>query len=68
MLWRILGPKREEVAGGCRRLHNEEIRGLYASSNVVRVVQSGGGGDGMSRTCGTGGRVEKRILCFGWWS
>jgi hypothetical protein len=27
----IFGPKREEVAGGWRRLHNEELRNLYAS-------------------------------------
>jgi hypothetical protein len=26
---RIFGPKREEVAGGCRRLHNEEINKLF---------------------------------------
>jgi hypothetical protein len=30
---RIFGPKREEVAGDWRRLHNEELRNLYASSN-----------------------------------
>jgi hypothetical protein len=35
MLWRIFVPKREELAGGCRRLHNEELPNLYASPNVV---------------------------------
>jgi hypothetical protein len=29
-LRRIFGPKREEVAGGWRRLHNEELRNLYS--------------------------------------
>jgi hypothetical protein len=29
VLRRIFGPKREEVAGGWRRLHNEELRNLY---------------------------------------
>jgi len=40
MLWRIFGPKREEVVGGCRRLHSEELRNLDASPNVVRVIKS----------------------------
>jgi hypothetical protein len=30
MLRRIFGPKREKVAGGWRRLHNEELHNLYA--------------------------------------
>jgi len=33
------GPKREEVAGCWRRLHNEELRNLYASSNVIRAIK-----------------------------
>jgi hypothetical protein len=37
---RIFGPKREEVARGRRRLHNEELRNLYASPNIVRVIKS----------------------------
>jgi hypothetical protein len=28
------------VAGGCRRLHNEEHHNLYASPNVIRVIES----------------------------
>jgi hypothetical protein len=31
VLRRIFGPERQEVAGGWRRLHNEELRNLYAS-------------------------------------
>jgi hypothetical protein len=37
VLRRIFGPKREEVAGGWRRLHNKELHDLYASPNVIRV-------------------------------
>jgi hypothetical protein len=37
---RIFGPKREEVAGGWRRLHNEELHNLYASPNIIRVIES----------------------------
>jgi hypothetical protein len=36
---RIFGPKREEVAGGWKRLHNEEFRNLYASPNVINVIK-----------------------------
>jgi hypothetical protein len=40
MLRRICGPKREEVAGGWKRLHNEELQNLYASPNIIRVIKS----------------------------
>jgi len=34
------GPKRDEVAGEWRKLHNEELRDLYSLPNIVRVVKS----------------------------
>jgi hypothetical protein len=37
---RIFGSKRKEVAGGWRRLHNEELRNVYASPIIVRVIKS----------------------------
>jgi len=40
VLWRIFGPKREGVAGSCRRLHNEELHKFYASPNIIRLVKS----------------------------
>jgi hypothetical protein len=41
-LWvgRILGPETEEVAGGWRTLHNEELHNLYTSPYVIRVIKS----------------------------
>jgi hypothetical protein len=39
-LRRISGPKREEVAGGWKRLHNEELHNLYISPNITRVMKS----------------------------
>jgi len=36
---RLSGPKREEVAGGWRELHNEELHILYASPIVIRVIK-----------------------------
>ena len=40
VLRRIFGPKRDEVTGEWRKLHNEELKGLYSSSNIVRVIKS----------------------------
>jgi hypothetical protein len=39
VLRRIFGPKREEVKGGWRRLHNVELHNFYAS-NIIRVIKS----------------------------
>jgi len=36
----ILGPKRDEVTGEWKRLHNEELNDLYCSPNIVRVITS----------------------------
>jgi hypothetical protein len=38
VLRRIFGPKRDEVTGGWRKLHNEELHGLYSSPSIVRVI------------------------------
>jgi hypothetical protein len=40
LLRRIFGPRRDEVTGDWRRLHNEEINDLYSSPNIVRVMKS----------------------------
>jgi hypothetical protein len=36
----IFGPKGEEVAGGWRRLHNEELHNLYNSPSIIRAIKS----------------------------
>jgi hypothetical protein len=38
---KIFGPKREEVAGGWRRLHNEELHNSYALSNIGAIKSRG---------------------------
>jgi hypothetical protein len=40
VLRRIFGSKRNEVTGEWRKLHNEEIRDLYSSPSIVRIIKS----------------------------
>jgi hypothetical protein len=40
VLRRIFGPKRDEVTGGWRKLHNEELHGLYSSPSIIRVIKA----------------------------
>ena len=40
MLRRVFGPKRDEVTGEWRKLHNEELSDLFSVPNIVRVVKS----------------------------
>ena len=57
VLRRIFGPKRDEVTGEWRKLHNEELNDLYCSPNIIRVI--------ISRKIGWVGHVthmgEKRV-------
>jgi hypothetical protein len=39
VLKRIFGPKKEEVSGGWRRLHNEELHNLCSSPNIIRAIE-----------------------------
>jgi hypothetical protein len=40
VLRRIFEPKRDEVTGGWRKLHNELLHGLYSSPSIVRVIKA----------------------------
>jgi hypothetical protein len=40
VLRKIFGPKRDEVTGECRKLHNEELRDLYSSPSTIRIIKS----------------------------
>jgi hypothetical protein len=37
---RKFGPKKDQVTGGRRRLHNEELRDLYSSQSIIRITKS----------------------------
>jgi hypothetical protein len=40
VLRRIFRCKRDEVTGGWRKLHNEELHGLYSSPSIIRVIKA----------------------------
>jgi hypothetical protein len=40
VLRRVSGPKKDEVTGGWRKLHNEELHGLYSSPNIIAMIKS----------------------------
>ena len=64
VLRRLFGPKRDEVRGEWRKLHNEELNDLYCSPNIFRVIKSrikwevGG-------VCGAYWGEKRRIQDFG---
>jgi hypothetical protein len=60
VLRRVFGPKRDEVTGEWRKLHNEELNGLYSLPNIVRVIKS--------RRLSWAGHVERMgEVCTGFW-
>jgi hypothetical protein len=40
VLRRIFGPKRDEMTGEWRKLHNEELRDLCSSPSIIRIIKS----------------------------
>ena len=40
VLMRIFGPKRDELTGEWRKLHNQELNDLYCSPNILRMIKS----------------------------
>jgi hypothetical protein len=60
VLRRIFEPKRNEVTGEWRKLHNEELHDLYSSPNIVPVIKSRG-----MRWAGHVARMGRREACIG---
>jgi hypothetical protein len=61
VLRRIFGPKRDEMTGDWRKLHNEELHNLYSSPDIIRQVNA----NEVGGTCGTHRRGEKSAQGFG---
>jgi hypothetical protein len=57
VLRRIFGPKRDEVMGEWRKLHNEELRDLYSSPSIIRMIEE----DEMGGSCNTSGEKNERL-------
>jgi hypothetical protein len=62
VLRRIFGPKRDEVTGEWKELHNEELNGLYSLCNIVRVIKSK-----RLRLAGHVARMGEGRVCTGFW-
>jgi hypothetical protein len=60
---RISGPEKDEVTGGWRKLHNEELHNLYSSPNIISDQINE---DEMGVVCSTHGGGEKRVQNSGW--
>jgi hypothetical protein len=58
----IFGPKRDEVTGELRKLHNEELHNLYSSPNIIRMIKSR-----RMRWVGHIARMGRRGLHRGYW-
>jgi hypothetical protein len=62
VLRRIFGPKRDEVTGEWRELHNEELRDLYSSPSIIRMIRSR-----RMRWAGHVARIGGRRTRIGYW-
>jgi hypothetical protein len=62
VLRRMFGPKREEVTGEWRKLHNEELHDLCSSPSIIRIIKA-------RRMIWTGHlvRMGGRETCVGFW-
>jgi hypothetical protein len=58
VLKRIFGPKKDEVTGEWRKLHNEELRDFYSSRSIIRIIKQE---EEMGGACSTNGGEEERV-------
>jgi hypothetical protein len=58
----VFGPRRDEVTGEWRKLHNEELHDLYPSPNIAQVIKPR-----IMRWAGHVARMWRREACVGFW-
>jgi hypothetical protein len=58
----IFGLKRDEVTGGWRKLHDEELHNLYSSPSIIKMIRSG-----MIRWAGHIAHMGRRRMHIGYW-
>jgi hypothetical protein len=56
----MFGPKMDEVIGGWRKLHNEELQNLYGSPSIIRMIKS-------RKRAGHVARMGRRGMHTGFW-
>jgi hypothetical protein len=61
VLRKVFGPKRDEVSGDWRKLHNEELRDLYSSPSIITITKS------RMRWAGHVARMGRRGTLIGYW-
>jgi hypothetical protein len=62
VLRKIFGSKREEVIGGWRKLHNEELHNVYCSPSIITMIKSR-----RMRWAGNVARMGRRGMHIGFW-
>jgi hypothetical protein len=62
VLRRIIGPKKNEMVGGWRKLHNEELHNLYSSPTIIRMIKSS-----RMRWAGNVACMRRRGMHIGFW-
>jgi hypothetical protein len=62
VLRRIFGQKRDEVLGGWRKLHNEELCDLYSLPSIIRMIESR-----RMRWVWHVARMRRKVTCIGCW-
>jgi hypothetical protein len=62
VLRRIFGPKRDEVTGGWRKLHNGELHSLCSSPSIIRMIRKE---HEVARACSMNGGEEECIYDIG---
>jgi hypothetical protein len=62
VLRRIFGPKRDEVTGGLRKLHNEELHNLYSSQSILKMNKTR-----RMRWARHVARIGRRGMHIGYW-